>query len=121
MVDSKSDLLTVAEVAQRLRIGPNTVRAMIARRELRAVKLGKQWRIHAISVDRLVNRGPEVSDSDSTRAVAGQDEGAPAIADRRATGSQESHHEAGRDSRTASGGNRKDAKGSGVRLRHGTG
>lgn len=119
MVDSKSDLLTVAEVAQRLRVGPNTVRTMIARRELRAVKLGKQWRIHAISVEQLVNGGTNVLGSDSKDAAARQGSGPSPIADRRAARTQEVGREAGGDGRTASGGNRPAAEDATVRLRHG--
>ena len=121
MVDSKSDLLTVAEVAQRLRVGPNTVRTMIQRRELRAVKLGKQWRIHAISVERLVNGGQDVQRSDSTDAEAGAGSGPSAIADRRKAGAQGPGSKVGSDDRTTGAGNRPAKKRTAVKLRHGTG
>ncbi len=120
MVDSTPDLLTVAEVAQRLRVGPNTVRTMIARRELRAVKMGKQWRIHAISVERLVDGGQDVSDSDRTD-VAGQGKGSPSTAHGRAPRAQGAGQEAGGNDRGAGAGDRETEKSAGVILRHGTG
>ncbi len=48
------ELLTVAEVAERCRIHPATVRAMIERRELPGVRIGKLYRIPREAVERLV-------------------------------------------------------------------
>ena len=39
------DLLTTAEVAERLKFSPATVREMIRRGELRAERWGRQWRV----------------------------------------------------------------------------
>ena len=40
-----SRLLTIAEVAERLRVNPKTVRRWIAGGELAAYRVGRQWRI----------------------------------------------------------------------------
>lgn len=50
--------LTVAEAAQRLSVVPNTVRALIAKGELPATKVGDQWLIPAEAVDRRLSLGP---------------------------------------------------------------
>lgn len=120
MVDSHSDLMTVTEVAQRLRVTPNTVRTMISRRELRAVKIGKQWRVHAISVERIVEEGSD-DVRDGTDANAGAEARPPSIADGRKTGSQGHDQKAGGDRRTAGGRDHKAKKRAPVKLRHGTG
>ena len=51
-------LLTVTEVAERCRIHPSTVRAMIERGDLPGVRIGKLYRIPQEAVERLV-RVPE--------------------------------------------------------------
>lgn len=43
-------LLTVRETAEMLRRHPETVRAMIARGEISALKIGNAWRIDAASL-----------------------------------------------------------------------
>ena len=40
-----SSLLTIPEVAERLRVDPKTVRRWIAGGELAAYRVGRQWRI----------------------------------------------------------------------------
>lgn len=50
-------LLTIPEVAEILRIGEKTVRRMIARRDLRAFRVGGQLRIHRDSVVSLLKTG----------------------------------------------------------------
>lgn len=51
-------LLTVAEVAERCRIHPATVRAMIERGDLPGVRIGKLYRVPREAVERLT-RVPE--------------------------------------------------------------
>ena len=74
MVDTqqKNELMTVAEVARKLRIGPNTVKRLIVDRELRGVKVANRWRIFADSVDALLLRGemPDASSSDTASGPA---------------------------------------------------
>lgn len=49
------DLLTVADVAARLSVSMKTVRRLINRGELRAVRIGRVIRVRADEVKRLVN------------------------------------------------------------------
>jgi len=53
------NLLTVTEVAQVLRLGETTVREMIKRGELPAVKVGKSYRIKQSDVDALLSTSPQ--------------------------------------------------------------
>jgi excisionase family DNA binding protein len=46
--------LTIAETARRLNVHRQTVISLIERGELRAVKVGQQWRVSAASVDELL-------------------------------------------------------------------
>lgn len=46
------ELLTVDEVADQFRVHPETVRRLIYRKELRAVKFGGEWRILKRSVNK---------------------------------------------------------------------
>jgi excisionase family DNA binding protein len=48
-------LSTIDEVARLLRVSPDTVRRMIADKELDAVKVRGQWRIKTSSVDKLLS------------------------------------------------------------------
>jgi excisionase family DNA binding protein len=50
-----SELLTVEEVAEYLRVSIYTVREMIKSGKLPGVKLGKSYRIKRADVERLVN------------------------------------------------------------------
>src|SRR4051812_17169427 len=43
--DGLGDLLTIEQVAKRCQLSRNAIRRAIERRELRASKLGRQWRI----------------------------------------------------------------------------
>ena len=47
-------LYTIDEVARLLRVSPDTVRRMIASKELEAIKVRGQWRIKKSSVDKLL-------------------------------------------------------------------
>lgn len=51
---SEQELLTVREVAQFLRVKERTVRDMINRGELSAVKIGKAFRIRRSDLDALI-------------------------------------------------------------------
>lgn len=48
------EFYTVAEVASVLRVSEQTVRTMIRRNELKASRVGRQWRINKKSFDEFV-------------------------------------------------------------------
>jgi len=50
-----SDLLTLAEAAGRLRLSLNTVYKLCRNREIPATKVGRQWRIRAVDLDRRLD------------------------------------------------------------------
>ena len=52
-----SDLLTVKEVAELLRVSQPTVLRMIADGELRAIRVRNQWRIRRSDLDAYLQRG----------------------------------------------------------------
>jgi excisionase family DNA binding protein len=53
---SEQELLTVREVAEYLKLKERTIRDMIAREELRAIKIGKSYRIRREDLEILVQR-----------------------------------------------------------------
>jgi putative molybdopterin biosynthesis protein len=52
---SEHQLLTVPEVAEYLRIAERTVRDLIKRGQLPGVRIGKEWRIKRVDVEKMVN------------------------------------------------------------------
>jgi excisionase family DNA binding protein len=48
------ELLTTAEVAERLRMRPDSIARKIKRGEIPAVKVGKQWLIRKETLDAMV-------------------------------------------------------------------
>ena len=56
-----SDLLTVEEVAQYLRVSIYTVREMIKAGKLPGVKIGKAYRVKRADVEKLVDTEPQES------------------------------------------------------------
>jgi len=60
LVEDRLKALTVAEVAERLQVEIRTVYGLLKRRELRAVKIGRVWRVPLEALDRyLMGRRPE--------------------------------------------------------------
>jgi excisionase family DNA binding protein len=58
VIDLTSPLWTVDEVADYLKLQPETIRSMARRGELPAIKLGKVWRFRKTAIhDMLVNMG----------------------------------------------------------------
>jgi len=58
VIDLTSPLWTVDEVADYLKLQPETIRSMARRGELPAIKLGKVWRFRKAAIhDMLVNMG----------------------------------------------------------------
>lgn len=49
-----SELLTINEVAQLLRVSRETVRRMLVRRKLFGIRVGAQWRVPRYAVDKLL-------------------------------------------------------------------
>lgn len=64
-------LLTVKEVADRLRVAPITVRRHIAAGRLPAVRVGRLVRVEEASVVRFTAR-PGIDDQDGAQDLAGQ-------------------------------------------------
>ncbi len=46
-------LLTAVEAAKRLRISPNTVRALLKNGRIPAVKIGRAWRVREVVLDEI--------------------------------------------------------------------
>lgn len=123
MVETQqNELMTVSEVARKLRIGPNTVKRLIVDRELRGVKVANRWRIFADSVDALLLQGemPDASSSDRTSDPATREGADPSEAsDRRPAGIAGQGPRVRGVSGEASGGNRETTRS--VRLHPRTG
>ena len=49
-------ILTVAQVADYLKVCEKTVRRLISKQELVASKVGKSWRIQKIDIDSYLNK-----------------------------------------------------------------
>lgn len=76
-------MLTVHEVADLLKVNEATVRHWIHDRDLRAIKLGRDWRVAVIDLEAFVNdhanRAPlDAPDRDGDRAAKGDEAGADA-------------------------------------------
>ena len=50
------DLLTVEETAEQLKLSAYTVREMIKRGDLKAIKLGKAYRVKRSTLQELINQ-----------------------------------------------------------------
>lgn len=50
-------MLTLAEFATALRVHPSTCYRMLKKGELRAIKIGSDWRFPPEELDRLINDG----------------------------------------------------------------
>ena len=60
-------LLTPAEVAEYLRISRRTVVRWVREGRLRAIRVGRQWRIPAEEVQRVVQKGLHVQPKEERR------------------------------------------------------
>lgn len=49
-------LLTIKDVMAQLQVSEHTVRRLIESKKLRAVKVGRQWRIHRHILDQFVQK-----------------------------------------------------------------
>ncbi len=52
----RGSLLTVADAAARLNVSAKTIRRLIQRGELRAIRIGRAIRIHPEDIERLIKR-----------------------------------------------------------------
>ena len=101
MVDSTEQMMTVPEAARILNVGRQTVRHMIARKEIEAVKIGTIWRINKTSFLHLIKGESHVSSSENRDDVAaGESAAACETANRRAP---DYEGENGRDGETHGG------------------
>lgn len=48
---------TLEEVARRLKLHPDTVRRMITKKQITAVKVGRVYRIRESEINRILNEG----------------------------------------------------------------
>jgi excisionase family DNA binding protein len=72
------EVLTIQEAAARLKLKPETVRDWVKARKLKAVKLGRVWRVDAEDLDRLLRGEPTAEDLDDIAAAeAAMSEGKP--------------------------------------------
>ena len=58
-VPADDEFLTVGDVAERLRVHPQTVRAWIARGDLRAIRIGRTVRIRQTDFQEMLERAPD--------------------------------------------------------------
>ena len=56
LADGVPNLLKFSEVCTILRVSDKTLRAMLLRGDLPAVKVGRQWRIRAIQLDKYFEK-----------------------------------------------------------------
>ncbi len=54
-----AELLSIKDVAKILKVSQTTVRRMLARGELKGVRVGRLWRINQSEIDRLFHINPE--------------------------------------------------------------
>jgi excisionase family DNA binding protein len=52
---SSSMMLTIHDVAKHLNVDERTIRELIRKNELRAIKVGKEWRVTEEDLDDYVN------------------------------------------------------------------
>ena len=64
-------MLTIEEVAERLRVSPAQVRAMIRRGELPAVKIGSRWRMTSAALEAHLEKNPPLPVRGARRSKAG--------------------------------------------------
>lgn len=57
-----SDLRTLDEAADRLRVSKTTIYRLLYSRAIRAVKVGKLWRIPSDALDEFIKKGEHKSD-----------------------------------------------------------
>ncbi|OPZ16732.1 MAG: Helix-turn-helix domain protein [candidate division BRC1 bacterium ADurb.BinA364] len=54
---TSDDLLTLREIAEWLRVNPRTVRRMVDRDKMPAIRVGRQWRFRTDWIDEWLQRG----------------------------------------------------------------
>jgi excisionase family DNA binding protein len=64
-----ADFITTTEAAERLGITRQTLSLYLRQGKLRAVKLGKEWRIPRHEFERLLAGGPEVAREEPQQSV----------------------------------------------------
>lgn len=62
---SMSDLRTLSEAAKVLRVSKTTIYRLLYAKAIRAVKVGRQWRIPSDALDEFLKRGERNTDESS--------------------------------------------------------
>ncbi|GAH57601.1 unnamed protein product, partial [marine sediment metagenome] len=57
--ESMSELLTIKDVAEILKVSQGTIRRMLDRGELKGIRIGRLWRIAQSEIDRLSHIKPK--------------------------------------------------------------
>jgi excisionase family DNA binding protein len=63
------EVLTIEAAAERLKLKPDTVRDWVKAGKLKAVKLGRVWRVDAEDLERLLRGEPTAEDLDDIAAA----------------------------------------------------
>lgn len=56
----QSQLLTVQETAEQLKVKDSTIRTWIRQKKLRASKFGREWRVAVHDIERFINDNANV-------------------------------------------------------------
>jgi excisionase family DNA binding protein len=59
MARQKSEVLTVQEACNRLKLNEVTIRRMLKDGRLRGIKMGRRWRVYEDSVEALLEGGKD--------------------------------------------------------------
>lgn len=73
----QSDIMTLAEVADYLKVGEKTITRMVQRQELPGVKVGNQWRFLRSVIDDWLMSRLQTSDEDDRAVLIEQDDNPP--------------------------------------------
>jgi excisionase family DNA binding protein len=63
---SEREFLTIEEVAERLRVKPDTVRAWLRQGRLQGIKAGRLWRIRPSAVEAFIQTTQPLTDPEET-------------------------------------------------------
>ena len=63
--DNPDDILTVEELANALKVNPRTIQRLVRRKELPAIRVGRQWRFRREWVDEWLKKNTYNTGADS--------------------------------------------------------
>jgi excisionase family DNA binding protein len=55
-MDAENEILTVEELANALKVDPRTIQRIVHRKEIPAIRVGRQWRFRREWVDEWINK-----------------------------------------------------------------